>query len=300
VTEAALFLFIVLPWLSPFTLGPTASVAPLLVSWACATALSLTPAPIQDATAILKRFGAVALLFLGAALWQTGIPPGAETLALGMSLLAILACAIRFSGSGRADARLVARAWLLAGLASALMGWLQYTGMGSSLAPWVSHANFGEAFGNLRQRNLYASLTSIALCALLWLARNDAWFHRPLRVILPAALLAAGNALSHSRTGLFELLLILGLAGIWGLHRERAARWALAPVVPAYLIAAAGLPMLFTAGAHARHLHPADGRRATVREPHDLVVERARTDRAKAVVRLGLGPAGLRPLHAPV
>ena len=250
-TEAALFLFIILPWLSPFTLGPTASVAPLLVSWACATALSLTRAPIQDATAILKRFGAVALLFLGAALWQTGIPPGAETLALGMSLLAILACAIRFSGSGRADARLVARAWLLAGLASALMGWLQYTGMGSSLAPWVSHANFGEAFGNLRQRNLYASLTSIALCALLWLARNDAWFHRPLRVILPAALLAAGNALSHSRTGLFELLLILGLAGIWGLHRERAARWALAPVVPAYLIAAVGLPMLFTSGSHA-------------------------------------------------
>jgi hypothetical protein len=71
-----------------------------------------------------------------------------------------------------------------------------------------------------------------------------------LRVILPAALLAAGNALSHSRTGLFELLLILGLAGIWGLHRERAARWALAPVVPAYLIAAVGLPMLFTAGTH--------------------------------------------------
>ena len=158
-TEATLFLFIILPWLSPFTLGPTASVAPLLVSWACAAALSMTRAPIQDATAFLKRFGAVALLFLGAALWQTGIPPGAETLALGMSLLAILACAIRFSGSGRADARLVARAWLLAGLASALMGWLQYTGMGSSLAPWVSHANFGEAFGNLRQRNLYASLT---------------------------------------------------------------------------------------------------------------------------------------------
>jgi hypothetical protein len=82
VTEAALFLFIILPWLSPFTLGPTASVAPLLVSWACAAALSLTRAPIQDGTAILKRFGAVALLFLGAALCQTGFPPGAETLAL--------------------------------------------------------------------------------------------------------------------------------------------------------------------------------------------------------------------------
>jgi hypothetical protein len=219
-----------------------------------------------------------------------------------MSLLAILACAIRFSGSGRADARLVARAWLLAGLASALMGWLQYTGMGSSLAPWVSHANFGEAFGNLRQRNLYASLTSIALCSLLWLARNDAWFHRPLRVILPAALLAAGNALSHSRTGLFELLLILGLAGIWGLHRERAARWALAPVVPAYPDCG-GRPADAVYRRHpSRHLHQAERGGANVFKPHDLVVERARADRAKAVVRLGLGlgPAGLRPLHAPV
>jgi hypothetical protein len=121
---------IAIPWLNPFTLGPTASVVPLLVSWACAAALLMTRAPLQDATAILKPFGAVALLLFGAAIWPTGLPTGAEALALGMSLMAILACAIRFSGSGPADASLVARAWLLAGLVSALIGWLQYVGAG--------------------------------------------------------------------------------------------------------------------------------------------------------------------------
>ena len=238
-----------LPWLTPFSLGPTTSVMPLLVSWACAAALAITRTPLHGSASVVQQFSPFAFVFLGAALWRGGWPPGAEVLALGMSLLAILACAIRFAGARTADAVVLARGWLLAGLASVLIGWLQYTGIEGALAPWVSPANLGEAFGNLRQRNLYASLTSIALCSLLWLARNDPWFHRPLRVILPAALLAAGNALSHSRTGLLEILLILGLAGIWGLHRERAARWALAPVVPAYLIAAAGLPMLFTAGA---------------------------------------------------
>ena len=76
--------------------------------------------------------------------------------------------------------RVPATAWLLAGLASALMGWLQYTGMGSSLAPWVSHANFGEAFGNLRQRNQQATLLSLGVWALLWaLAQMQARLDHP-------------------------------------------------------------------------------------------------------------------------
>jgi O-antigen ligase len=79
-------------------------------------------------------------------------------------------------------------------------------------------------------------------------------------VILPAALLAAGNALSHSRTGLFELLLILALAGIWGLYRERAARWTLAPVVPAYLVAALGPADAVHGRCASRHLHAPEPR----------------------------------------
>ena len=243
--------FLALPWLSPFTLGPTASVLPLLVSWTCAAALLLTGQRSHAHPSIPRPVIGLALLVAVAALWPASATPGAEALALAMGLLTILACAWRFADANPADAIILARAWLLAGLASVLMGWLQYVGAADRLAPWVSPANLGEAFGNLRQRNLYASLTSIALCALLWLARCDPWFGRPARVIGPAVLLAVGNALSHSRTGLFELLLILALAAIWGLHRETAVRWALAPVLPAYGVAALGLPVLFPAGLHA-------------------------------------------------
>lgn len=248
---ALAFVFLSLPWLNPFSPGPTPSVVPLLVSWTCAAALVLTRAPLAGAAAQLALPGTVAVLFFGAAFWRTGPPPGAEVLALGMSLLAIMACALRFAGTDPADGRVVARAWLLAGLVSVGMGVLQYTGSAQALAPWVSPASLGDAFGNLRQRNHYASLTSIALCALLWLARRDDWFGRPFKVFLPAVLLAAGNALSHSRTGLFQLLLILGLAWLWGLHRERAARWVLAPVLPIYLLTALAMPLLVPGGAHA-------------------------------------------------
>lgn len=250
-TKAGCIFLIALPWLNPFSPGPTPSVVPLLVSWTCAAALVLTRAPLAGAASRLALPGAVAVLFFGAAFWRTGLPPGAEVLALGMSLLAILACALRFAGADQADGRAVALAWLLAGLVSAVMGALQYTGAAQALAPWVSPANLGDAFGNLRQRNHYASLTSIALCALLWLARQDDVFRRPMPVLLPAVLLAAGNALSHSRTGLFQLLLILGLAWLWGLHRERAPRWVLAPLLPVYLLTALAMPVLIPGGAHA-------------------------------------------------
>ena len=108
---AIAFVFIALPWLNPFSPGPTPSVAPLLVSWACAAALLLTRAPLAGAATRLALPGAAAMLFFGASLWRTGLPPGAEVLALGLSLLAIMACALRFAGADQADGRVVAGAW---------------------------------------------------------------------------------------------------------------------------------------------------------------------------------------------
>ena len=245
-TTAVIFLLLTLPWIHPFALGPTNSVVPLLVSWACAAALALTGRPTQVPGSLLTVLGGLFLLVVAVGLWPVGAMPGAEVLALAMGLLAVLACAVRFAAATQDDATVLARAWLAAGLVSALMGWVQYVGAADALAPWVA-ATPGEAFGNLRQRNLYASLTSTALCALLWLARSDPWFNRPARVAVPAVLLAVGNAISHSRTGLFELLLILALAGVWGLYRQRQVRWALGPVLPAYLAAALALPALFNA-----------------------------------------------------
>ena len=241
--------FLALPWLNPFSHSPTASVTPLLLSWACAAALLLLGYRQQPRASwsCMGPMTGLALWLAGAAIWSGGEPPGAEVLALGMSLLVILGCAWQYAQAARSDAITLARALLLAGLASVLMGWLQYMDATDALTPWVSRSHLGEAFGNLRQRNLFASLTSIALCALLWLARADPWFSSPARVAGPAVLLVIGNAMSLSRTGLFELLLILGLAGVWGLYRERAVRWTLAPVLPAYGVAALGLPALFSA-----------------------------------------------------
>ena len=162
-------------------------------------------------------------------------------------------------------AGLFAGAWLFAGAISSLMGLLQYFGATAPLDPWVNATNLGEAFGNLRQRNQFASLTNIALASLLWFAikqpmatQRDSW-----RVmLLPlAGLLAVGNAASQSRTGLVQLGLLCGLAVMWGLHRRDragdgvrnemsdragygAVRRVLITAVLAYAVAAIALPLL--------------------------------------------------------
>ena len=71
---------------------------------------------------------------------------------------------------------------------------MQYFGVADSFSPWVNTTQIGEAFGNLRQRNQFASLTNIGLAALVWLAGRDrlsgGW------LVAAAVLLAVGNAAS--------------------------------------------------------------------------------------------------------
>ncbi len=129
-------------------------------------------------------------------------------------------------------------AWALvvAGLASSLMGLLQYFGLAATLEPWIRQGTYGEAFANLRQRNQFASVTNMALAALVWLAvhpRTAVAKNRLSRLLqtrgelvwlLAAALLATGNAASSSRTGLMQLLFLCGLFGLWGGWRQLAVR----------------------------------------------------------------------------
>ena len=67
-------------------------------------------------------------------------------------------------------AEVLAWALVVAGLASSAMGLLQYFGAAAALEPWIRAGTYGEAFANLRQRNQFASLTNMALVALVWLA----------------------------------------------------------------------------------------------------------------------------------
>jgi O-antigen ligase len=178
--------------------------------------------------------------------------------------LAICACllffSVLFSASAPAQASFAQRwaypaamAWLIAGLLSSGIGIVQYFGAAAAFDPWINQAGLGEAFANLRQRNQFASLTNIALAALIWLAagrasqapltlefpQRDHWFRG-----LAAGLLAAGNAASASRTGLLQLVLVLGLCGVWGLWRQTAVRQVLLAAVLAYLLATLLLPWL--------------------------------------------------------
>jgi O-antigen ligase len=139
-------------------------------------------------------------------------------------------------GWGRVSARLLAFTWLAAALISCLMALLQYFGLAAALAPWLSPTMAGEAFANLRQRNLFATLTSLGLVALLATVALQKTSMLSVESVQPtqrripawayasALLLALGNAASSSRTGLLEWALVLVLSLWW----HRASRRPLA------------------------------------------------------------------------
>ena len=213
------FSLFVLPWLNPFASGPSPATMPLLFSWACIACL------------------------LGLRCWQQSV--GARG---------------RFEG-------VIAAAWLAAGLLSSAVGLLQYFGLSANLTPWINQTAVGEAFANLRQRNQFATLTNMALAALLWWAHrlllaNPAsaasgagrltvwpalswlWAAAAPMTGLAAALLAAGNAASSSRTGLLQLIALVAIALFWGGWRRRAVRRVLVVAVVSYAVAVVALPWL--------------------------------------------------------
>jgi hypothetical protein len=66
------------------------------------------------------------------------------------------------------SAHFIGGAWVVAASLSCAIGLLQYFGQTQALGYWVNGTMVGEAFGNLRQRNQFATLASIGLVALLW------------------------------------------------------------------------------------------------------------------------------------
>lgn len=188
-----LIALLVLPWLSPYTAGPTPNAWPWLISALCATIVWL-----------LRR-------------------------SLGV--------------------RLVAHAWVLAASISAVIGLLQYFGLAHALGPWVSQTATGDAFANLRQRNQFATLTSMGLIALMALialaadrrtpANGVPWWANAL-----AVLLALGNAASSSRTGMLQWVLVLALTAGWAAPGRRQLLMFVLRAMLAYAVAVLALPWL--------------------------------------------------------
>ena len=203
----AAVLLLALPWLNPFAPGPTPAVPTLLFSWTCA-----------------------ALFLLGCAV-------------------------VRFRAGSLP--RVAAAAWLVAALLSAFIGVLQYFGGTEGFNGWVNGTSVGEAFGNLRQRNQFATLTNMGLIALLWWTlsghaqegvvagalkqAHSTWV--TFLAVGSAALLAAGNAASSSRTGLAQLLMVLVIGGAWG-HQHVRVRAVLVCAGLSYGLAAFFFPVM--------------------------------------------------------
>ena len=193
----------------------------------------------------------------------TGPTPAVWPLLFSWACAALLLVLWRSNGGRWRHA--VASAWLAAGLVSCVIALVQYFGAADVFQPWISQTQLGEAFGNLRQRNQFATLTNIALAALLWLAgraggaaslagretvRGTAQSHPaspawPAWDVLGAAgLLAVGNAASSSRTGLMQLGLLAALWLLWGGWRQPVVRRVLLTSLAVYALALLALPWL--------------------------------------------------------
>ena len=233
---AAVSLLGALPWLNPFAPGPSSWVGPWLFSATCASLAFGLQGQGRPPWPVAAVLGGIA----GWAILRTGWSP--ETLAVAAACLLVWMMAATAAGAADRDrlVRLVAAAWVVAGVVSTGAALLQYFGAADGLSPWVNQSTAGEAYANLRQRNQFASLTVIGMGAVLWLAARGAvrW-----PAVAALAWLAAGNAATTSRTGLLELLLLGVLVWWWaGARSPRMRLWLFG--LGAYAAAAVALPLL--------------------------------------------------------
>jgi Ca2+/Na+ antiporter len=249
-----LWLCVVLPWLNPFTSPPSTSVLPLLLSWmmaACALLL-VADVPMADkqhrphqSADVLRGAPVFATFFivaLGVCVSLLKVPQEIDVGAT-FGLVAAVACVATMAWVGRRVAwqpnRLMpwlVSAWLVAAVISSVLGVLQYLDLSSSLSPWVNQPAFkGDAFANLRQRNQFASLTSIGLVALLaatyalWQSHDTVQTKRRLVqrygvgiAFLLLNVLAMGAACSMSRTAVLQWVLVSALALLWAWRQGKA------------------------------------------------------------------------------
>lgn len=145
--------------------------------------------------------------------------------------------------------------WLLAALISSVLGLLQYFDLSSALHGWVNNPSPGAAYGNLRQRNQFATLVNMGLIALVCLAvhrhalRDEDGLRRANRpgmlwMAAAAVLLATANAASLSRTGVLQLVGIVVMSVLWSWWKVPVARRILLLALLAYVLASVALPWL--------------------------------------------------------
>jgi len=212
------FFLILLPWLNPFSLGPSPATVPLLFSWVSSGVLVWVFIGMTGRVAAERLVSTIAAAWLAAALLS--------------SIMALL----QYFG------------------ATAVFGpWVNSTGLGEAYA----NLRQRNQFATLTNIGLAALLWWVAhrpsMTELLnpkspsphWLSWHTAL------AVLAAVLLAAGNAASSSRTGLVQLVLLLAMTLLWGGRRKPALLSVLLAALLAYGVANGVLPLLAGLDPHA-------------------------------------------------
>ncbi|MBT2335960.1 O-antigen ligase C-terminal domain-containing protein [Variovorax paradoxus] len=210
------------PFLCPLVAGPSVQAWQLLATWICLAAMLLAIPPAMPARGIWAWLGAgMAAIVLSS---SSAHATAASWLPAVVVLAAMAAAACVGAGMARGGPAMsgaLAVGVLAAGLVSAVLGLLQYYGLAEPLVPWTTTPALGQAYGNLRQRNQFATLISMALVAALWIYSAQPSSVRLRRWLVAAALLLlVAAAASTSRTGLLQLLSIVGVAALIA-RRER-------------------------------------------------------------------------------
>ena len=241
----SLGLGIVLPWMLPPSGGPSPSIVPWLFSISCIGVLGCL---LFRASAL--RTTPLLLLSVGIVVGLRG--QNALALAAIASVAALSVVVLIVVNWGKNDNRVglfVAWCWLIAAFIGGLIGLSQYFGIERYFEPWMSQSGSGEVYGNLRQRNQFASLNNIGLVALLYVASYAAAMKRRRIVttagfMLVAMVLAISLNASASRTGLLQLVFLSATVLAWGGWHRPNVRILLIVVWASYGFATEILPIL--------------------------------------------------------
>jgi len=244
-----------LPFVSPFVGGFSVNIWQLLTSWSCAAVLLVSNDAAWPARRVMALLGlvAVAIALSPSSNWANQFAACLALAFIGSS------AAVGAKLAGPAAHRALALGLLGAGLISAVLGLLQYYELAAPLRPWTTTPALGQAYGNLRQRNMFATLISMALIAGLWLYATSE-MSRLRRLLTGAAvLLTLAAAAATSRIGLLQWLAVVFVTAWMAWRARRAQRLEtdltsaalrlphpllLLALIPAYLAAAWLLPTL--------------------------------------------------------
>jgi len=255
--SAALIAF---PFLFPWVAGPSVNVWQLLCAWAC-TAFLLLVSDVGGNVLSRRAFCWLMLCAGCIVVFRSDVPGGWVPACAAMAVVAVAALVGARMSSAVEGAAALAWGILAAGLVSAVLGLLQYYGLAEPLVPWTTSPALGQAYGNLRQRNQFATLISMACVAALWLHATHPSTRARRGLMAAALLLLVAAAASTSRTGLLQLLSIVGVASFIA-RRERRGRRAegaaatprlpsplyLLSTIPLYFVIAWVLPQLVAGG----------------------------------------------------